>query len=83
MIMNLRQLKDIVNARVLGDVDHKNLNADVAWMKDAIPTTEIFAERLWQRLADVLAREAPRVQLVGLVLHETPNNKVSITRGRA
>ena len=80
MVMNLRTLKTLVNEHLLGDVDHKNLNKDVSWMKDAIPTTEVFAERLWDRLVGLLKKEAPAVELTHLVLHETPNNKVSIGR---
>lgn len=79
MIINLRQVKELVDARVLADVDHKSLNADVAWMKGVIPTTELFAERLWQRLAEVFAHAAPSVRLERLVLQETPNNRVTIT----
>ena len=67
-------------AQVIADVDHKNLNVDVPWMQGAIPTTEVFAERLWERLGAVLAREAPQARLAQLVLHETPNNKVTIAR---
>jgi 6-pyruvoyltetrahydropterin/6-carboxytetrahydropterin synthase len=79
MIMNLRELKETVRERVIADVDHKNLNADVAWMRGAIPTTEVFAERLWARLEDVL-KATPHVTLERIVLHETPNNKVTRTR---
>jgi 6-pyruvoyltetrahydropterin/6-carboxytetrahydropterin synthase len=81
MIMNLRTLKEVVTARVVADVDHRNLNTDVSWMRGVIPTTEQFADRLWQRLQDVLAREVPGIALSGIVLHETPNNKVAKTRG--
>ena len=79
MIINLRQVKELVDARVLADVDHKSLNADVAWMKGVIPTTELFAEKLWQRLAEVFAEAAPGVRMERLVLHETPNNRVTVT----
>ena len=79
MILNLRQLKETVNARVIADVDHKNLNTDVDWMRGAVPTTEVFAERIWTRLEAVLASNAPKVRLERLVLHETPNNKVTRT----
>lgn len=79
MILNLRQLKETVTTQVIVDVDHKNLNADVAWMKDAIPTTEVFAERIWQRLVEVLGRAAPKVKLDRIVLHETMNNRVTRT----
>src|SRR6185312_8617358 len=40
MIMNLRELKELVRERVIGEVDHKNLNVDVPWMRGVIPTTE-------------------------------------------
>ena len=79
MILNLRQLKETVTAQVIADVDHKNLNADVLWMRDAIPTTEVFAERIWDRLVMVLQKHAPTVSLDRIVLHETANNKVTRT----
>lgn len=80
MIMNLRELKETVRDRVIADVDHKSLNADVAWMRGAIPTTEVFAERLWARLEETLKKTTPHVTLERIVLHETPNNKVTRTR---
>ena len=80
MIMNLRQLKEVVFAQVIADVDHKNLNTDVSWMKSVVPTTEMFAEKIWERIVSVLAREAPHVRLEYIVLHETPSNRVRKTR---
>jgi 6-pyruvoyltetrahydropterin/6-carboxytetrahydropterin synthase len=82
MILNLRQLKEIVRERLIAEVDHKNLNLDVAWMKGVNPTTENFAEKVWGRLTDLLAREAPKAKLQQIVLHETPNNKVTRTAER-
>lgn len=79
MILNLRELKETVTEQVIADVDHKNLNSDVPWMRGAIPTTEVFADRIWQRLVDVLRKTAPKVTLDRIVLHETANNKVSRT----
>lgn len=80
MIMNLRQLKESVRDQVIVQVDHKNLNKDVSWMRDVIPTTEMFADRIWHRLTEVLASVAPKVQLEQIVLHETSNNKVTRTK---
>ena len=80
MIMNLRELKEVVNGRVIVDVDHKSLNEDVPWMKGAIPTTEVFAERIWDRIIDVLGHTAPHVVLESIVLHETPHNRVERRR---
>lgn len=76
MIMNLRQLKEVVKEKVIADVDHKNLNVDVPWMKGAIPTTEVFADKIWQRIESVLKKEAPHVVLEEIVLHETASNRV-------
>lgn len=80
MVMNLRQLKAVVNEGVLNDVDHKNLNRDVSWMQGVVPTTELFAEKLWSRIDGLLKQEAPTVALERLVLQETPNNKVDLRR---
>lgn len=82
MILNLRQLKEIVRERLIAEIDHKNLNLDVAWMKGANPTTEVFAEKIWGRLTDLLSREAPKAKLHQIVLQETPNNKVTRTADR-
>lgn len=82
MILNLRQLKAIVRERLISEVDHKNLNLDVEWMKGKNPTTEVFAECIWGRLLDLLAKEAPQAKLHQIVLHETPNNKVTRTAER-
>jgi 6-pyruvoyltetrahydropterin/6-carboxytetrahydropterin synthase len=79
MIMNLRQLKEIVATEVISQVDHKNLNKDVPWMASVNPTTEEFAARIGQRLEDLLRRHVPQVKLAALVLRETSNNKVAIT----
>jgi 6-pyruvoyltetrahydropterin/6-carboxytetrahydropterin synthase len=68
-----------VRERVIAEVDHKNLNLDVAWMSGVIPTTERFAEKIWDRLTQVLATAAPKVRLAELVLHETDNNRVRLT----
>lgn len=82
MIMNLRTLKEVVREKIIAEVDHKNLNVDVPWMKDVIPTTERFAEQIWARLTQVLAEDAPTARLAALVLHETDNNRVRLTADR-
>ena len=76
MVMNLRELKEVVTAQVIADVDHKNLNTDVPWLRGFVPTTEVFAEKIWERLAAVLGAAAPHVTLEEIVLHETPSNRV-------
>jgi 6-pyruvoyltetrahydropterin/6-carboxytetrahydropterin synthase len=72
-VMDLKVLRDVVEASVVKDVDHRNLNLDVSWMKGIIPSTENFVVAIWNRLLD---RMPDGVRLERLVLWETPRNSV-------
>lgn len=70
-VIDLARLRDIAN-EVIGDLDHRNLNLDVAWLQGVIPSTENLVVAIWERLA-------PRIssgRLARLVLWETPRNSV-------
>jgi 6-pyruvoyltetrahydropterin/6-carboxytetrahydropterin synthase len=58
---------------VITDVDHRNLNLDVSWMKDLNPTTENLVVAIWNRLAGQMP---DGVKLERLILWETPRNYV-------
>jgi 6-pyruvoyltetrahydropterin/6-carboxytetrahydropterin synthase len=49
-VLDLKALSDIINAQVVRDVDHRNLNTDVPWLKGRVPTTENLAQAFWERL---------------------------------
>jgi 6-pyruvoyltetrahydropterin/6-carboxytetrahydropterin synthase len=72
-VMDLKNLRDVVEARVVKDVDHRNLNLDVPWMNGIIPSTENFVVAIWHRLCDQMPEG---VKLERLVLWETPRNSV-------
>jgi 6-pyruvoyltetrahydropterin/6-carboxytetrahydropterin synthase len=72
-VMDLRALKEALNARVVEDVDHRNLNLEVPWLTDVMPSTENFAVAIWGRLADALPEG---VRLHRVRLGETVNNSV-------
>ena len=72
-VLDLKDLKELVEARVVVDVDHRNLNLDVEWLEDVIPTTENLVVAIWHRLVDELPGD---MTLVRLVLWETPRNYV-------
>ncbi|MEJ2482404.1 MAG: 6-carboxytetrahydropterin synthase, partial [Gemmatimonadota bacterium] len=42
-VMDLKRLKALLGEQVLADLDHANLNVDVDWLADVIPTTENLA----------------------------------------
>ena len=50
MVVNLFDLKRVL-LNVIEEFDHKNLNVDIPYFQDRIPTSENFAHVLWAKLA--------------------------------
>jgi 6-pyruvoyltetrahydropterin/6-carboxytetrahydropterin synthase len=73
-VVDLSDLKRVLEVEVLADLDHRNLNLDVAWMAGVLPSTENLAVAIWRRLA-------PHVPgLHEVRLRETENNS-AVYRG--
>ena len=53
MLMDLSILKKIIKKEVEDVLDHKNLNLDIPYFKDLIPSTENLAIFIWNRLKAV------------------------------
>jgi 6-pyruvoyltetrahydropterin/6-carboxytetrahydropterin synthase len=49
-VLDLKYLSDVIGRQIIGDVDHRNLNTDVPWLKGRIPTAENLALAFWERL---------------------------------
>jgi 6-pyruvoyltetrahydropterin/6-carboxytetrahydropterin synthase len=75
-VMDLKGLKNALAARVVKDVDHRNLNLEVPWLEGMKPSTENFAVAIWDRLVDQLP---DGVRLRRVFLQETPNNSAEYT----
>jgi 6-pyruvoyltetrahydropterin/6-carboxytetrahydropterin synthase len=71
-VIDINVLKKLVEEKLLRHLDHKNLNLDVSWFRDVIPTAENIAVVCWQ----VLAPEIPAGRLLRIRLWETPRNYV-------
>ena len=69
-VLDLKVLSDIMNGQVIQDVDHRNLNTDVPWLKGRIPTTENLAVTFWERLRP----ELPEGVLRSVRVWETDKN---------
>lgn len=78
MLLNLVILKQAMQERVIGEVDHKHLNHDIPWLEGVIPTTENLTIQFWERLVDAL----PPGLLYEVRLFETEHNLASY-RGEA
>jgi 6-pyruvoyltetrahydropterin/6-carboxytetrahydropterin synthase len=75
-VMDLKALKDLVEERVVADVDHRNLNLEVGWLGGMVPSTENVAVAIWDRIAGSMPEG---VRLLKVVLHETPRHWVEYT----
>jgi 6-pyruvoyltetrahydropterin/6-carboxytetrahydropterin synthase len=53
-VVDLKDLKEVMNREVLDAMDHRFLNKEVPEFLDKVPTTENLAIAIWQRLAPKL-----------------------------
>jgi 6-pyruvoyltetrahydropterin/6-carboxytetrahydropterin synthase len=70
-IMDLSDLKDVLNRAVADKCDHRNLNTDVPFLKGINPSTENLVIAFWHEIAPQLPRGAT---LHCVRLYETPRN---------
>jgi 6-pyruvoyltetrahydropterin/6-carboxytetrahydropterin synthase len=69
MVMDLKELKRVLEDEVLEALDHRFLNKEVPAFATKIPTTENIAVEIWQRLAPKLTVG----KLHRIRLYETPD----------
>ncbi len=75
-VVDLKNLSELLKAEITEKVDHKNLNIDVPFMKDILPSCENLIYQFWQILDPKVKEIAPKAQLHSLKLYETPRNFV-------
>lgn len=68
-VVDLKQLKEIMNREVLDALDHRFLNKELPEFRSTIPTTENLAINVWGRLEPKLRI----AQLHRVRLYETPD----------
>jgi len=69
MVLDLKELKDILHREIIERMDHRHLNYEVPELAGRIPTTENIAAMIWQ----VLAPKITRGRLHRVRLYETPD----------
>lgn len=68
-VVDLKNLKEIMNREVIEVLDHRFLNKEVAEFRELIPTTENLAIHIWNRLqAKLNVAQLHRVRV-----YETPD----------
>lgn len=71
-VLDVGILHALVEREILSVLDHRNLNLDVPWFRDHIPSAEHIAVFCWNALAPHL----PAGRLARVRLWETPRNFV-------
>lgn len=79
-VINLKDLSVLLKDQVIEELDHKNLNLDVPFMKNVLASTENLAIAIWDRIEESI-REAGG-ELVKIKLVETENNYVEYYGGK-
>ena len=74
-VLDINRLKEIVTECLVRHLDHKNLNLDVPWFRDLIPTAEHIAVVCWR----VLEPAVKPARLAHIRLWETERNYVDYT----
>lgn len=79
-VINLKKLSAILKREVIEELDHKNLNLDVAFMKGILASTENMAIQIWGRIKTPIQDAGG--ELVKIKLVETENNYVEYYGGK-
>ena len=73
-VMNLKALSPIIKAKIIDKLDHKNINLDVDFMKNKIPSTENLVLEIWNQLQKPVAEHGASLHCIKV--YETENNFV-------
>jgi 6-pyruvoyltetrahydropterin/6-carboxytetrahydropterin synthase len=81
MIIDLKELKDILDHEIVEPMDHRFLNYEVEPFGQVIPTTANIALEIWRRLEEKF--QLARFRLAKVRLFETADLYVDVVRPEA
>lgn len=73
-VIDLKDLKSIIQTNITDALDHKNINLDVNFMKGKMASTEVLAVAIYDQLKTHI--EEHGAKLHSIKLYETENNFV-------
>ncbi|MNY67528.1 6-pyruvoyl tetrahydropterin synthase [compost metagenome] len=73
-MIDLKDLRDIINTQVISKLDHRNVNLDVDFMKGKMASTEVLAVEIFNQLKQPITEQGALLHSVKL--YETENNFV-------
>ena len=72
MVIDLKHLKDIIKEDVEDLLDHKNLNIEIKYFDEVVPTAENICIFIW----NILRNKIDSDKDISVTLFETPRNYV-------
>ena len=72
MVIDLKDLKDVIKSEIENVLDHKNLNLDVDYFNKVVPTAENISIFIWE----ILRSKIEISKDLEITLYETPRNFV-------
>ena len=72
MVIDLKYLKDIIKEDVEDLLDHKNLNIEIKYFEEVVPTAENICIFIW----NILRNKIDSDKDISVTLFETPRNYV-------
>ncbi|MDQ2777685.1 MAG: 6-carboxytetrahydropterin synthase, partial [Acidobacteriota bacterium] len=79
MVVDLKDLKEIIEREIIEPMDHRFLNYEVTPFDKIVPTTENVAREIWRRLEPCVATST--TSLARVRLFETQDLYVDVLRG--
>ncbi len=73
-VINLKSLSKLIKEKIVEEIDHKNINIEVPFMKDRIASTENLAKAIWEILNGPVSELGAELHCIKIV--ETENNFV-------
>ena len=70
-IIDIKDLKQIINTKIIKKLDHQNIN-EVDFMQDQITTTENLCVSIWEEIAEPIRQLGG--ELYKIEIRETENN---------
>jgi 6-pyruvoyltetrahydropterin/6-carboxytetrahydropterin synthase len=74
LVMNINILKKIIKERIIDQIDHRNINIEVSFMKGTIATSENLAVAIWKEIQPWIEKEGALLHCIKIA--ETENNFV-------
>ena len=73
-LIDMKDLKTVLNRTVVDHVDHRHLNLEVGWLEGINPTAENLARIFFGRVASELP---DGIELRSITVHETDRNSAT------